>query len=210
MRMQRRNLSLSLPSCIFSCDCDVFNCLTVANGDLAFCSRSLINHARCQRSMRLPECISACQYARHSPSSLVIEWFIAFEQEQGRAGRGLIALRHNWWFVSFTDESTTVACRWRESSYVKNRVSCRSIRLFSRQGFPNPWDVILNKRRFEYAMVSRITIKRRLNVSSRNSKVSMIHGTWCRWNVLLTARQKIPICYPVATINDWWLASVSW
>lgn len=32
------------------------------------------------------------------------------------------------------------------------------IRFFS-LGFPNPWDVILNKRRFEYAMVCPLLMK---------------------------------------------------
>lgn len=26
------------------------------------------------------------------------------------------------------------------------------------EGFPNPWDIILNKRRFEYAMVGSVTL----------------------------------------------------
>lgn len=55
----------------------------------------------------------------------------------------------------------------------------KSNNIFYLTGFPNPWDVILNKRRFEYAMVCNqvifIKLKNKLfSLSIRNSKAMMI------------------------------------
>ena len=47
--------------------------------------------------------------------------------------------------------------------------------LFDISGFPNPWDIILNKRRFEYAMVrSCYDAKRKENIFVADLEIQRI------------------------------------